>query len=291
MTFKEWATKVLLISLMLTALIAVLLMGRIQNQTINSNSEIADITTDWNQYPQAKLQSANSPEGKPPEDLPPLSVTTNYGAEKYITTEAFAKYTPIYKIASVHPSNYGERYSHDINGLPLNNPAIIVLHETGDSAASAVNFFQTHNEDDNVQASYHALIQLDGTIVYLVPPDKRAYGAANSVFESPNGVETVKTNPNLASSVNNFAYHVSLETPPDGRGNNFIKSHSGYTELQYNSLAWLIAQSQVPDYRITTHRAVDRSGQKVDPISFDGDKFLRLLHTYRQISPTYQAQN
>jgi N-acetyl-anhydromuramyl-L-alanine amidase AmpD len=158
-------------------------------------------------------------------------------------------------------------------------------------ASSVINFFQTPNEDESVQASYHALIKLDGTVVYLVPPDKRAYGAANSVFESPNGVETVTTNPNLASSVNNFAYHVSLETPPDGRGNNFLTSHSGYTEAQYNSLAWLIAQSQVPDYRITTHRAVDRSGQKIDPVSFDGEKFLRLLHTYRQVTPSYQANN
>ncbi|GAX36416.1 peptidoglycan recognition protein family protein [Nodularia sp. NIES-3585] len=291
MKFSDWATRVLLISLMLTTLIAALLVGRIQSNQISSHSEIADIITDWSQYPQAELQSANSPEDESPEVLPSPSVTSNQSSGRYETTEAFAKYTPTYEIAAVHPSNYGERYFQDVNGLSLNNQAIVVLHETGDSASSAVNFFQTPHEDDSVQASYHALIKLDGTIIYLVPPDKRAYGAANSVFESPNGVETVTTNPNLASSVNNFAYHVSLETPPDGRGNNFLKSHSGYTQLQYNSLAWLIAQSQVPDYRITTHHAVDRSGQKIDPISFDGNKFLRLLHSYRQISPTYQAQN
>ncbi|MDB9306463.1 peptidoglycan recognition family protein [Nodularia spumigena CS-591/12] len=291
MKFTDWATRILLISLMLTTLMIVLSLGRIQSNKITSNPENADITIDWNQYPQAELQSAKNPKEEPPKDLPAPSVTTNQNSGRYRTTEAFAKYTPRYEIAPVNPSNYGERYSQDVNGLPLNNQPIIVLHETAESAASAVNFFQTHNADDNVQASYHALIQLDGTIVYLVPPDKRAYGAANSVFESPNGVETVTTNPNLASSVNNFAYHVSLETPPDGRGNNLLKSHSGYTELQYNSLAWLIAQSQVPDYRITTHEAVDRSGQKSDPISFDGNKFLRLLHTYRELTPSYQAQN
>jgi len=276
---------------MLMTIIVVLLLGRIQSNKITSNAEIADITTDWNQYPQAELQSANTPEDKPLKNLPAPSVTTNKSSGRYKTTAAFTQYTPRYEIAPVNPSNYGERYSQDVNGLPLNNQAIIVLHETGDSAASAVNFFKTLNKDDNVQASYHALIQLDGSIVYLVPPDKRAYGAANSVFESPNGAETVVTNPNLASSVNNFAYHVSLETPPDGRGNNFIKSHSGYTELQYNSLAWLIAQSQVPDYRITTHADVDRSGQKVDPLSFEGDRFLRLLHTYRELTPSYEAPN
>ncbi|WP_414527615.1 peptidoglycan recognition family protein [Nodularia chucula] len=290
MKFTEWATRILLISLMLTTLMIVLSLGRIQTK-ITSDAEVADITLDWSQYPQAELQSANSPEEEDSEDVPPASVTTTPNSGRYRTTEAFNRYSPNYEIAGVHPSNYGQRYSHDVNGLPANNQAIIVLHETASSAASAVNFFQTPHEDDSVQASYHALVKLDGTIIYLVPPDKRAYGAANSVFESPNGTETVVTNANLASSVNNFAYHVSLETPPDGRGNNFLKSHSGYTDLQYNSLAWLIAQSQVPDYRITTHADVDRSGQKVDPLSFDGDKFLGLLHSYRELTPAFQAQN
>ncbi|WP_414543557.1 peptidoglycan recognition family protein [Nostoc sp. CCY0012] len=292
MRFTDWATRVLLISLMFVAVITALWWGRVtQSNTINSQADRSDITTDWSQYPQAKLQSTENQENKFPQDLQQSSAKTNQQTGRYQTTEAFARYTPRYEMASVHPSNYGERYTRDANNLSVNNQAIVVLHETAAAASSVINFFQTPNEDESVQASYHALIKLDGTVVYLVPPDKRAYGAANSVFESPNGVETVTTNPNLASSVNNFAYHVSLETPPDGRGNNFLTSHSGYTEAQYNSLAWLIAQSQVPDYRITTHRAVDRSGQKIDPVSFDGEKFLRLLHTYRQVTPSYQANN
>jgi len=96
------------------------------------------------------------------------------------------------------------------------------------------------------------------------------------------GVETVKTNPNLLSSVNNFAYHVSLETPLDGRGTSYQKYHSGYTDSQYKSLAWLLTQSEIPDDRITTHENVDRSGQRFDPRSFDFQKFLTILHTYRQ---------
>ncbi|MBE9051714.1 N-acetylmuramoyl-L-alanine amidase [Nostocales cyanobacterium LEGE 11386] len=292
MRFTDWATRVLLISLIFVALIVALLAGKatqLPNNTTTANSEFSDLTPNWSQYPQAELQSAKNQEDTTQEGLTPSPVNTNQTSGRYRTTEAFAKYKPRYEIVSVHPSNYGERYTQDLNNLPLNNQAIVVLHETGDSASSAVNFFQTPHTDESVQASYHALIKLDGTVVYLVPPDKRAFGAANSVFESPNGSETVTTNPSLPSSVNNFAYHVSLETPPDGRGNNFQKFHSGYTEAQYNSLAWLIAQSQVPDYRITTHREVDRSGQKIDPISFDADKFLRLLHTYRQLTPIYRA--
>jgi hypothetical protein len=87
----------------------------------------------------------------------------------------------------------------------------------------------------------------------------------------------------LQPSVNNFAYHVSLETPPDAWDKN-VPSHSGYTDKQYKSLAWLVAQSDVPDERITTHRAVDRSGQRIDPVSFDFDQFYSILHSFREIA-------
>ncbi|MEC4818790.1 MAG: N-acetylmuramoyl-L-alanine amidase [Scytonema sp. PMC 1069.18] len=196
------------------------------------------------------------------------------------TTAAFAAYKPRYEIAWADPSNYGERYAKDVNGMPVNLPPIIVLHETAAPASSAVNFFQTPHDDDNVQASYHTMIKLDGTVVYIVPPEKRAYGAANSVFETLKGLETVQTNPELPPSVNNFAYHIGLETPPSGLENN-EPTHNGYTDAQYQSLAWLVAQSNVPDERITTHKAVDRSGQRIDPRSFEFNKFLTILHSFR----------
>ncbi len=200
----------------------------------------------------------------------------------YKTTQDFQRYKPKYIIALADPSNYGDRYSVDVNGLPLQNRPIVVIHETSNSASSAINTFKNNHTDDSQQVSYHALITLDGTVVYLVPPEKRAYGAGNSVFESNRGIETVKTNPNLPPSVNNFAYHVSLETPVEAHGKYGYKTHSGYTDLQYRSLAWLLAQSDIPDQRITTHRAVDRSGQRIDPRSFDFNKFFNLLHKYRQ---------
>lgn len=281
MRFSDWATRVSLIFFMLAALMLVLAFGKAKQvpQNITKNTEIPV----WSQYPQIKAQQIKNQGGEASE-----KAKQNTG--RYTTTEAFAKYQPRYEIAAIDPSNYGDRYTQDINGIPVNNQPIVVLHETGYSATSAINFFQQRHEDESVQASYHTLINLDGTVVYLVPPEKRAFGAANSVFESFNGAETVQTNPKLPPSVNNFAYHVSLETPPDGRGNNYIQAHSGYTEAQYHSLAWLIAQSQIPEDRITTHQQVDRSGQKVDPVSFDFDKFLNLLNTYRQISPVYRAQ-
>ena len=200
---------------------------------------------------------------------------------RYKTTLAVEQYQPKYVEVAIHPSNYGDRYSVDVNGNSLNNLPIVVLHETTNSARSAINTFRTHHQNDNDQVSYHTLITLDGTIIYLVPSDKRAFGAGNSVFKSSQGIETVKTNPNLASSVNNFAYHVSLETPLDGRKMS-QSYHSGYTEAQYKSLAWLVALSDIPEERVTTHQNVDLSGQRFDPRSFDFDKFLAILHTFRQ---------
>jgi N-acetyl-anhydromuramyl-L-alanine amidase AmpD len=116
-------------------------------------------------------------------------------------------------------------------------------------------------------------------VIYIVPPEQRAFGAGDSVFMSGKGEEAVFTNPGFPSSVNNFAYHISLETPSDGRNNN-AATHSGYTEAQYQSLAWLLGRTNIPDDRITTHRAVDRSGSRMDPRSFQSERMYALLHEY-----------
>jgi hypothetical protein len=281
MQFRDWATRVILISLVFVALSVTLLIGEVRKLKTETPTSPPDAIA-WSQYPPAQLQSNNitlAPSQNLLKSTPNQPQITN----RYQTTQAFAQYKPRYLVAAVDPSNYGVRLTKDVNGVPANHQAIVVIHETSNSASSAVNFFQTPHTDENVQASYHAIIALDGTVIYLVPPEYRAFGAGNSVFVGANGEETVQTNANFPPSVNNFAYHVSLETPPDGRGNNFLKSHSGYTEAQYHSLAWLIAQSQVPGDRITTHKAVDRSGQRVDPLSFDFDQFMALLDTYRQV--------
>lgn len=195
-----------------------------------------------------------------------------------ISTRVDPGYVPYEQIIPIDPTNYGDRYLKDINGNPANLDPIIVLHETVGSAASTVGYFRTPHFRDADQVSYHTLIMLDGTIIYLVPPDKRAYGAGNSVFRGNRGVETVKTHAKFPPSVNNFAYHISLETPPDGYNNS--PRHSGYTAEQYQSLAWLIAKTGVADDRITTHQAVDRSSSRMDPRSFNGSYFFRVLQTY-----------
>ncbi|NJO43429.1 MAG: N-acetylmuramoyl-L-alanine amidase [Cyanobacteria bacterium CRU_2_1] len=195
-----------------------------------------------------------------------------------VVPPAAVGYLPPQETASADPSNYGDRYATDIYGNPVNQDWLIVLHETVGTADSAIQTFQTPHPNEDDQVSYHTIIRRDGTIVYIVPPEKRAYGAGNSVFVSANGVETVHTDPKYPPSVNNFSYHISLETPPDGHNDNL--SHGGYTQQQYDSLAWLIARTTVPDDRITTHRAIDQSGSRIDPRSFDPQQFLARLHLY-----------
>jgi N-acetyl-anhydromuramyl-L-alanine amidase AmpD len=177
-------------------------------------------------------------------------------------------------IALAHPTNFGQRYQLDLNGKAVDNAPIVVLHETTSSASSALGLFQTPHSDDDDQVSYHTMIDLDGTVMYVVPPDRRAYGAANSFF----GQESVRTSPNNPPSVNNFAYHISLVTPEDGRGRN--GDHSGYTDAQYESLAWLASKTGISPSRMTAHKLVDRSGSRSDPRSFDGPRFLERLQAY-----------
>lgn len=189
--------------------------------------------------------------------------------------KASTGYVPREEVALIDPTNYGDRFLNDVNGNPANLEPLVVLHETVGSASSAIGLFKAFHLNDNDQVSYHTLVKRNGTVVYLVPPDKRAFGAGNSAFVGANGLEAVRTSTALSASVNNFAYHISLETPYDGNHNGY--THSGYTQAQYQSLAWVVANTGVADERITTHRAVDRSRSRIDPRSFSNATFLALL--------------
>lgn len=168
----------------------------------------------------------------------------------------------------IDPSNYGQRHSRDAYGNPLDpTPRLVVLHETVYSMDSAINTFRTPHPRDEDQVSYHAVIGLDGRVVKLLDPSQRAYGAGNSAFRG----EWAITNPTVRGSVNNFALHVSLETPFDGEHTGPV--HSGYSAAQYDGLAALLAvwmeRFPIPPDQITTHRAVDLWGERADPRSFD----------------------
>lgn len=168
----------------------------------------------------------------------------------------------------IDPSNYGTRFNRDAFGNPLDTtPRVVILHETVFGISSAINTFLTPHPRDEDQVSYHAVIGLDGKTVLLLDPSSRAFGAGNSAFRG----QWVVTNPDFSGSVNNFALHVSLETPLDGEDTG--PSHSGYTPAQYDALAVLLAdwmeRFPIPPDHITTHQAVDLGGERMDPRSFD----------------------
>jgi len=168
----------------------------------------------------------------------------------------------------IHPTNYGERFSVDAYGNPIDpTPRLVVLHETVYGIGSAINTFITPHPRDEDQVSYHSLIGEDGSVVQVLDPSKRAFGAGNSAF---NG-RWVKTNAKVGGSVNNFALHISLETPLDGEDSD--PYHSGYSDAQYDALAAQLAswmrRYEIPAEHITTHRAVDLGGERADPRSFN----------------------
>ena len=174
------------------------------------------------------------------------------------------------------PSNFGNRFRRNPWGQPLNpDPRVVVLHETVYSLGSAINTFLTPHPRDEDQVSYHTLIGLDGSIVDLVDPLQRAFGAGYSSFLG----EWAVTNAKFQGSVNNFALHLSLETPKDGHDND--KRHSGYTQAQYDAMAlvlndWLDRFGFEPA-AITTHQHVDLGGERADPRSFSwSDLQIRL---------------
>lgn len=254
----------------------------VKAQSPRTQAQMTDPTTEL--YPtcgvQPNPQSNQTPELGPAVETP----VSLYRFRRPINWQnsaaaAIPAYTPPNEYQAIaNQTNYGQRYLYDLQGKPVTNKPIVVLHETATDVYSTVNFFQTYQNSEDNQATYHTLIARTGDIIYIVPPDLRAFGAGNSVFMGTQGAEAVKTSPEYPPSVNNFAYHVSLESPPDGYQN--TPSHSGYTMAQYQSLAWLVSRTGVPDNRITTHQAVDRSGERSDPRNFDQQLFLQLLQGY-----------
>ena len=142
-------------------------------------------------------------------------------------------------------------------------PLLVVIHET---LISAEDSKRLHG-DPNYYASYHALIERSGKIIYLTPADSKAYAAAESVFVNVEGEEE-----QINGSVDDFAYHIALETPPDGYGlsKNF---HIGYTKEQYTSLGWLVAATGVQQDRIVRHGEIVTPSTS-EPRCFNEDYFF-----------------
>ena len=191
--------------------------------------------------------------------------------EQFLRCKEQLGLSPIKEVMA-HDTNYGERHTVDFEGRQLiSSPQLIVLHETVSSGLATLNNFKTAHPRDENQASYHMLIEIDGSLIRVVPDNNRAYGAGMSAF----GDFTQRIKANSVGSINNVALHIGLVSPADGRGNG--ASHSGYSNEQYSTLAKQVllwqAKYGIPMTRVTTHFAVDRSHSRYDPRSFNWNEF------------------
>ena len=174
--------------------------------------------------------------------------------------------------AIADPSNFDNRLTVDQWGRSIaHTPKLIVLHETVLNEKETINLFKTQHLRDQDQASYHLLVTRDGSLLRVVPDSERAFGSGMSAF----GDVTQRTKNGSVGSINNISLHISLVSPEDGRDDR--AAHSGYTDLQYKSLAQQVllwqAKFGIPLTRVTTHAAVDRSHSRYDPRSFRWDRF------------------
>lgn len=107
--------------------------------------------------------------------------------------------------------------------------------------------------------SYHAIVERDGLIEMLVPPDKRAWHAGVSELD---GVE----------EVNDFSLGLAFANRNDGV--------EPYTAAQLQAArelvsTWRAAFPHITPDRIVTHAAVALPpGRKTDPLGFDVPTFV-----------------
>lgn len=149
-------------------------------------------------------------------------------------------------------------------------PLLVVIHETLISAEDSKRL----HADPNYYASYHALIERSGRIIYLTPADSKAYAAAESIYTNVEGEQE-----HINGSVDDFAYHIALETPPDGYGlsKNY---HIGYTKEQYRSLGWLVAATGVIPDRVVRHGEIITPPTS-EPRCFNEDYFFECYEKAR----------
>ena len=129
----------------------------------------------------------------------------------------------------------------------------IVLHATATATGQeAVNTFL----DPASQRSSHFIVDRNGSVIEMVPPEKRAWHAGKSAL---GGV------PDL----NNFSVGIEMVDRNDGQP---------YSDAQYDAVAGLIrrlrARYDLPNARIVSHAVVALpTGRKSDPVGFN---FARL---------------
>lgn len=155
-------------------------------------------------------------------------------------------------------------------------PLVAVLHET----IIDIDLCKALHADPEYYGSYHTIVDRYGRVHYMVPPNKKAYAAARSSFTNPYTGEIEQIN----GSVDDFAYHIALETPDDGRDVS-LPDHSGYTYEQYDSLAWLLRSLGVDLLRVALHGQI-KPDQTLEPRCLNTNYLFQVYNQKENITQT-----
>lgn len=156
-------------------------------------------------------------------------------------------------------------------------PALIIWHTSRgkDSALGSINYLNT--TADKV-ASYHYVIDRNGTIYRMCVPERVAYHAGDSAFPNPKvGDGTEDCRPNGGKSVNAISLGICWANDDSER----------LTAEQVTSGLWLakvyIARYEIPVSLNLGHKEVS-PGRKIDPsaIGFLMDDWREKITVYMQ---------
>lgn len=157
-------------------------------------------------------------------------------------------------------------------GLRPGSPTMLIMHTTdGESARSSIAYL---NSTADKQASYHYLIDRDGSILRMLAPTQIAYHAGDSAW--PNPIPATRENPNRPNggkSVNRISIGIA-----------WANKGEPLTDAQIESGLWLAGtfatQYRIPVERVRGHSEVS-PGRKTDPdAAIQPSEFRALLTHY-----------
>lgn len=143
-------------------------------------------------------------------------------------------------------------------GLRGNTLTMIVMHTTeGGSAQSSIDYM---NRTADKTASYHYVVDRDGTMLRMTAPNIIAYHAGDSAWPDPiPQINGLPAKPNGGRSVNRISVGIAWAS----------KGGEALTEAQIESALWLCAlfcrDYKIPVARVVGHREVS-PGRKSDPL-------------------------
>lgn len=124
---------------------------------------------------------------------------------------------------------------------------IVILHQTKSNAKDFLQFIPT------APYSYHAFIDVNGKITYLVEPVRQALACANCIIKD-------------IESVDKVAYQICFESTNDA-----------LTHMQYMSLGYLLSQLDVTLNQVYLHSEVSSS---TDLNLFNKDKGIKAYNKF-----------